>query len=107
MVITAENREKLYRHAIRRYGETHQIMKAIEELNELAVELSKLVELHLTGEAVNNTALAGRARALITGEMADVSITMEQLTLMLGNDQALEVTRTNKLQRLAARLAEK
>lgn len=104
MVITAEQRETLYRRAIRKWGETHQIMKAIEELNELAVELSKLVELHLTGEAVNNAAVAARARALVTGEMADVSIVMEQLALMLGNEQALEVTRVNKLQRLAARL---
>lgn len=68
------------------YGETHQLLKAIEELSELQRELSR----HLAGY--------GDREALIS-EMADVTICFDYLR------QAAKIGRDKEEEAIAAKLA--
>lgn len=100
-----QQERELLRRAIGRYGQTHQILKCVEELSELQKELCKLTELSLTGAGVNHPEEAGRARARVTEETADVMITIRQLGMMLDNEPAVEAARQGKLERLRVRLS--
>lgn len=68
MVLSRKN-ETLYRKTIKTFGKVHQILKAIEELLELAIELVKL--------------LVGKGdKEHIIEEMTDVMIILEELLIM-------------------------
>lgn len=62
----------IYQEAINKFGADHQILKAVEELNELATALMHYREGKVTGKQVQS-------------EMADVWIVLEQLNLIVGN----------------------
>lgn len=76
--------------AIEVYGSKHQLVKAVEELSELVVELSK----NINGLKSN-----------VPEELADVEIMLEQVKMILKiTPEHLEVFKCNKLIRLANKL---
>lgn len=94
MVLTRK-RETLYRKTIQTFGRVHQILKAIEELLELAIELIKL----LVGKGDRNH---------IIEEMVDVMIILEELLIMFNvNKEQIAKFRKFKLDRLGKYIEEK
>ena len=83
-----EEREKLYRNAIGNYGESAQMIVAMEECSELIQAISK----KLRGRDTN-----------VEEEVADVEIMLEQLKLMC-NESLVEDFKEKKLERLEQRL---
>lgn len=83
--------EEILKKAINRYGEKAQIIKTIEELNELSVELAKF----LNGE---------EKVGLIAEEVADVYIMLAQLRIMLDIDTQTDCYKEFKIKRLEERL---
>lgn len=78
--------------AIASYGREHQMDKAVEELGELLTEVARYRQ------------DVGRKNALV-GEMADVTIMLEQLKIIAGiSDEYLEDVISYKLGRLAGRM---
>lgn len=75
-------------YAVTAYGREEQLVKAVEELNELAVELMHYRERGGSADAVRE-------------EIADASIMLDQLTLIFGG---IEVFRRRKINRLRERL---
>jgi len=86
--MTYEEREKVYREAIDRYGVNHQIGVAVEELLELGKELQKYANRGVD------------TRKQITEEMADVAVAMEQLQLIFKNGEDLATVAYEKVKRL-------
>lgn len=81
------NKEELYRKALDKWGESAQILLAIEEMGELIQVLSK--------------SLNGRRRMPdIRIEIADVQIMIEQLRLIFGGDPIDEIVEV-RLERLS------
>ena len=85
------DREAIYKSAIDRYGYKNQLIVAIEELSELQKELCK----SLRGEG---------CRANIIEEMADVSIMLEQLSMIYKCDSAVKLEIERKVCRLDKRI---
>ena len=83
--------EEILKKAINSYGEKAQIIKTIEELNELSVELAKF----LNGEEKINS---------IAEEAADVYIMLAQLRIMLNIDTQTDCYKEFKIKRLEERL---
>ena len=76
----------IYEQAIEKFGRDHQILKAVEELNELATAL-----LHFR---------QGKVGVIdVVGEIADVEIMVEQLKLIFNKD-LVNRCMTHKLERL-------
>lgn len=80
-----------YTEAVRAYGKQSQLMIAIEEMSELAKELSK------------NFRGADNAKALAE-EIADVEIMLEQLKVIFRNRALVDRIRASKLVRLSDRI---
>lgn len=79
-----EERIKLYRNAIYSYGESTQMIVAMEECSELIQAISKKIR----GRETN-----------VEEEIADVEIMLEQLKLMI-NEKLVEEIKESKLKRL-------
>lgn len=78
--------------AVANYGREHQMDKAVEELGELLTEVARYKQ------------DVGRKNALV-GEMADVTIMLEQLKIIAGiSDEYLEDVISYKLGRLAGHM---
>lgn len=91
--IDYQTRKQVYIDAIEKYGHANQTIKAIEEMSELTKELCKLLNQY-TETTMDK----------IADEIADVTITLEQLRLILGiNDNVCEHM-DQKIERLAERL---
>lgn len=89
-----EERKTVYEQAIAHYAEGWQVMKAIEEMAELANELAKSTE-------------PGRTTIeKIVDEIADVTIMMEQLRLIFGVNSEVQERIDYKVKRLAQRIKE-
>lgn len=89
-----EYREILYKDAIHRWGEEAQIDMAVEECAELIDKLQKNKRRRATWED-------------IAGEVADVSIMMEQMSIIIEellDRDAVADLRVAKLERLKERL---
>ena len=93
-MLNAFEPDELYTRALAVYGETNQIIVAIEELSELQKELCK----YLRGEEV---------REQLAEEMADAIIMLEQLVGIFGNDKRVLQFKCNKKARLWMRVLEK
>lgn len=89
---------------ISHYGEQRQVVKAIEELAELQKELSKFIGGCMDGSFVNNTDVRDRTVGLVTAEMADVYVMLEQLQMIFGNKTAVEAIIESKVTRLKHRV---
>lgn len=83
----------LYERAISRWGDKAQVLKAIEELGELAVELSRWLNSYDPAD--------GHLLSHIREELADVCIMCDQLQLIFGDVSVWEM---HKLERLERRL---
>lgn len=76
--------------AVKRFGEGHQIIKAMEELGELTQALAKLV---------NDAPVTGD----VCEEIADVEIMIEQLKIIIGPEYEMYMLKKkeDKMKRLA------
>lgn len=87
-----EYREKLTK-VIRCKGKRHQMLKAVEELNELGTAIAKYLNLP---NAVYETS--------VTEEMADVEIMLEQMKIILCNGEDVAEVKADKITRTLLRL---
>lgn len=95
--MTAEREVAIMEAAIATYGETKQIIKAIEELSELQKTLCKYL---LCAEMVDaDSDLMKLTLGHISKEMADVSIMLSQLELIFGDPTDWEIRKLEKLAR--------
>lgn len=78
--------DNLYLETINTFGLPNQIEKALEELSELTLALHHYKEGKIE-------------RVAVIEEIADVTIMMEQLTIIFGKDQ-VDFIKKNKLDRL-------
>ena len=81
----------LYERAIEKFGEEKQIQKAIEEMGELIVELSRAL---LAGGVRDEHLLAN-----IREELADVCVMTDQLQLIFGDVSDWEMYKLERLER--------
>ena len=79
--------------AVYTFGQSHQIKKAIEEMSELTKELVK----YQIGEGDPEH---------IAEELADTEITLDQLRIIFGNDEAVDAWKQKKLERLGGLIFE-
>ena len=79
--------------AVEKYGQTLQLVVAIEEMAELTKELCKSIRTSIENR------IAG-----VTEETADVEIMLEQLKIIYGNRAEVDDVRDQKLQRLQRRI---
>ena len=89
-MIPYEARRDVYLAAIDHYGTENQIKKAVEEMAELTKELCKLPR--------------GTTRDRMVDEIADVTIMMEQLRLLLNVNSDVQERIDFKVSRLAQRI---
>lgn len=85
--MTYGERERIYKKAIDTYGPFNQAVIAMEEMSELVKELSKNYRGKQNKEA-------------IAEEVADVSIMLEQLSMIYNIKEEIEVWKRRKLDRL-------
>ncbi len=88
--MNVETRCKIYRAAVKKYGRVSQILKAIEELSELARALARDLPLNAPEEAEAN----------VCEEIADLEIMLSQLWLLYDTEEITE-WKESKLERLA------
>lgn len=81
----------LYERTIKRYGQIKQVTKAVEELGELAVELSRW----LLNDGQHDEHLLSH----IKEELADVCIMTDQLQLIFGDVSDWEMHKLERLER--------
>lgn len=81
---------QLYERAIARYGEEKQIIKAIEELGELSVELAR---------ALLNKRQDEKQLSDLREELADVCIMCDQLQLIFDDVSDWELFKLERLER--------
>lgn len=85
------NNCEVYKLAMEKYGERHQVAKTYEELSELQDELHK----HLEGE---------NSKQEMAEEIADVEIMLEQMKQHFGFGSLVELYKQGKVNRLKERL---
>lgn len=85
--MTQERESVILEGAISHFGSDAQIVKAIEELGELTVELSR----HLNGK-VNLDA--------VREELADAFVMLNQMELIFGDVTEIEVYKLERLERM-------
>ena len=88
---TADERRKLYKAAIEAWGVDAQQWMVVEELSELQEALSRLRRGRIGPEDVAD-------------EIADATIMLEQLKMMLGVEKRVELGIERKIERLQRRL---
>ena len=81
----------LYERTIKRYGQIKQVTKAVEELGELAVELSRWL--------LNDGAHDDHLLSHIREELADVCVMTDQLQLIFGDVSDWEMHKLERLER--------
>lgn len=91
MNYTSSDRNTIYDRAIAKWGEAHQIVKCVEEMSELIKEICK------SSEGAKN-------QFHMAEEIADVQITMEQLTKIFGLEELVKYHRDMKIFRLEKRI---
>jgi len=106
--MNSEQAWKILNAAVDRFGYIHQILQAIEALDELGNGLVQFEKGAITGAFINGSQgieVRDRAVGKVTQSMADVEIAMEQLRIIFKNTEAVERARDWKLERLKARLS--
>lgn len=98
---SSEKRKAVYSGAIERYGPRVQMLKAIEEMGELIQAICKLFQ--TPGYVEPDSAVVDA----IAEETADVTITLEQLRMILGIHDEVCIYMDEKVRRLAERLNER
>lgn len=90
-MIDLEVRQAVYRRAIDTYGEDAQLWMVIEEMSELAKEICKFMR-------------GKRCPVDIADEIADVTIMLEQATMIFGVDDLVREHIDAKIARLKERV---
>lgn len=90
-MIELEARQEVYRRAIDTYGEEPQLWMVIEEMSELAKEICKFMR-------------GKRCPVDIADEIADVTIMLEQATMIFGVDDLVREHIDAKVERLKERV---
>lgn len=85
--MTQEREGRILESAISLFGADAQIIKAVEELGELTVELAR----HLNGADCTDA---------IREEMADAFIMLNQLELIFGDVAEVEIAKLERLERM-------
>lgn len=89
--ITYAQRELVYLKAFEKYGTQLQMVVALEEMSELQKEICK--------------AMRGKEnRKNLIEEIADVTIMLEQLRLIIGENDAVSEVMDSKIERLVERM---
>ena len=88
-----KNEETVFSTAILNYGETSQIHMALEEMSELAKELCKAMRYSKQ-----------KYKSKVAEEVADVEIMLEQIKMIFGINEDVEMWRLDKVVRLKERL---
>lgn len=91
--MTQEREAKILEGAIKTWGETAQIVVAIEELSELTKALSKWLRYYHTDNGYYDQILAD-----IREEMADAGIMLNQLCLIFGDPTEEEILKLLRLE---------
>lgn len=86
-----EEREKIYMNAFLRYGEVHQAVVAMEELSECQKEIAKFIR------GIGN---AGD----LAEEVADALICLEEMMMIYGIREMVQIQMDRKVMRLEDRL---
>lgn len=94
--MTLDERKKAYTNAYIHYGESAQILVAIEELSELQKELCKFFRHRNDNTDIN---IDG-----IIDETADVQIMLEQIQMIFGIEDCVQKRMEYKINRLNERL---
>lgn len=81
----------IYRQALKKWGSTAQVIMVFEEMAELQKELSKFLRGNWIGDN-------------IAEEIADVEIMLEQMKLLFGIEELVDINKKYKLKRLAERV---
>lgn len=89
--IPYEDRAKVYTRALIHYGEGNQMVKCLEELAECQQAICKII-------------LGGVDFDHLAEEIADATITLEQMRLLFNNNDAVCAYMDAKVQRLDALL---
>jgi hypothetical protein len=120
------NEDEILSSAIAHFGENAQVLKCIEELCELGIELCRSLEsITETEEEINKTELQNelasafyqiknmdgndytldkRRQTEVTSELADVSITTQQMLKIFTTPEEFEKVKQAKLSRLVERM---
>lgn len=94
--LTPEQQEMaLYERAVDTFGASAQILQAVEEMSELTKALLKYIRFRNFGQGVREDLLAD-----ISEERADVSIMLNQLEVIFGDNSADECLKLQHLQQL-------
>lgn len=86
-----EIESEIYRQALKKWGSTAQVIMVFEEMAELQKELSKFLRGNWIGDN-------------IAEEIADVEIMLEQMKLLFGIEELIDINKKYKLKRLAERV---
>lgn len=86
-----EKRKQVYQKAITHYGDVAQVLKAVEEMSELIKVLVKDMKME-------------ESKDRLIDELADVSIMCEQLRMIYGVNNEVNVRMNYKLKRLLRRM---
>ena len=119
--------QSISERALEHFGYPHQILKCIEELQELTVELADVLTGNELSDSVKLTMISRKARAnleyirkdirlsgvnfderqrvAIMYEIADVLITLHQMLLIFDIDNHIDKYMTEKTQRLDAMIS--
>lgn len=96
----AFDRKLIIEGAVKRFGELHQIDRAIEEMGELIVALQKFRRALDGGHKFYSSDVNPLVEN-IKGEVADVKVTMKSLNVIFGETEDIE---EYKIQRLRKRM---
>lgn len=93
--MTREREARILERAIRTFGTRAQILVAVEEMAELQQALLKLIRCEDFGQGTKEDALRA-----VSGERADVSIMLNQLDLIFGDNTDTEIAKLERLEKL-------
>lgn len=96
--MTQEREARILQAAIDKFGRVNQMVVAIEELSELQKALTKMLRAYLD-PSVDLTFVWDETTENIREEMADVSIMLNQLALIFGEDPEIEIEKLERLER--------
>ena len=98
------NIEEVCKLAIDFYGEKRQVVKCVEELGELIQAVAKLSDSVIVNEEKWSSNEHGCLRERVLEEMADVILTIFQLSMILEVDDEIDAFIKEKAERLHRRI---
>lgn len=90
------NPEPIIQNAVRRFGEFHQIDRALEEMGELIVALQKFRRAMDDGRSFNRGTNDPIVQNVVE-EIADVKVVMKSLNIIFGGTDKIEMYKIKRL----------